>query len=109
MDDPLCKRGLIMPMYNLKRCICLSKACRSLKLGQDRPYTCRTLPFCSSSTPLHSVHSSKHPQLTITYALMTPNYSSLSKGPSIKYVTLEGEGVRESVTVCDRGEGVKSM
>ena len=25
-------------------------------------------------------------------------------GPSIKYVTLEGrEGVRESVTVCDRG------
>jgi len=26
-------------------------------------------------------------------------------GPSIKYVTLEGEGVRESVTVCDRGRG----
>ena len=24
-------------------------------------------------------------------------------GPSIKYVTLDGEGVRESVTVCDRG------
>ena len=31
------------------------------------------------------------------------------RGPSIKYVTLEGEeGVREGVTVCDRGE-VKSM
>jgi len=29
----------------------------------------------------------------------------LSKGPSTKYVTLEGEGVREGVTVCDRGEG----
>ena len=29
------------------------------------------------------------------------------QGPSIKYVTLEG--VREGVTVCDRGEGVKSM
>src|SRR6218665_1414846 len=28
-----------------------------------------------------------------------------SQGPSIKYVTLEGEGVREDVTVCDRGEG----
>ena len=26
-------------------------------------------------------------------------------GPSIKYVTLEGEGVREGVTVCDRGRG----
>ena len=29
-----------------------------------------------------------------------------TKGPSIKYVTLEGvEGVREGVTVCDRGDG----
>ena len=28
-------------------------------------------------------------------------------GPSTKYVTLEG--VRESVTVCDGGEEVKSM
>jgi len=25
----------------------------------------------------------------------------------MKYVTLEGEGVREGVTVCDRGEGVQ--
>ena len=25
--------------------------------------------------------------------------------PSIKYVTLEGEGDREGVTVCDRGGG----
>jgi len=32
------------------------------------------------------------------------------KGPSIKYVMLKGDGVREGVTVCDRGrEGVKSM
>ena len=30
-------------------------------------------------------------------------------GPSIKYVTLVGEGVREGVTVCDRGRGAKSM
>src|SRR6218665_1152748 len=29
--------------------------------------------------------------------------SPLHKGPSIKYVTLEGEGVREGVSVCDRG------
>ena len=30
------------------------------------------------------------------------------EGPSIKYVTLQrGEGVWESVTVCDRGEGGK--
>jgi len=28
-----------------------------------------------------------------------------NKGPSIKYVTLEEEGVREGVTVCDGGEG----
>ena len=34
---------------------------------------------------------------------------SVVKGPSIKYVTLEGEGIREGVTVCDRGKGVKSM
>ena len=27
------------------------------------------------------------------------------KGTSIKYVTLEGKGVREGVTVCDRGRG----
>ena len=26
-------------------------------------------------------------------------------GPSIKYVTLEGEGVRVGVKVCDRGRG----
>ena len=25
-------------------------------------------------------------------------------GPSIKYVTLQGEGVQENVTVCDGGE-----
>ena len=30
------------------------------------------------------------------------------KGPFIKYVTLEGEGVREGVTVCDRGEGSRA-
>ena len=33
---------------------------------------------CSSSTLLHSAHSSKHPQLTITYTPTIPNYSSLS-------------------------------
>ena len=33
---------------------------------------------------------------------------SSSLGSSIKYVTLEGEGVREVVTVCERGR-VKSM
>src|SRR6218665_3304355 len=35
-------------------------------------------PYFSSSTLLHSVPSSKHPQSTIIYTLMTPNYSSLS-------------------------------
>jgi len=29
--------------------------------------------------------------------------------PPIEYVTLEGGGVWEGVTVCDRKEGVKSM
>ena len=33
----------------------------------------------------------------------------LPRGPSIKYVTLEGKGVQEGVTVCDRERGVKSM
>ena len=32
------------------------------------------------------------------------NNCTVVKGPSIKYVTLEGEGVREGVAVCDRGE-----
>jgi len=27
------------------------------------------------------------------------------EGPSIKYITLEGGGVREGVTVCDSGRG----
>ena len=31
--------------------------------------------------------------------------SESDKGPSIKYVTLEGEGVRKGVTVCDKGKG----
>ena len=31
-----------------------------------------------------------------------------SNGPSIKYVTLEGEGVREDVTICDRGGGARA-
>src|SRR6218665_3277316 len=30
-------------------------------------------------------------------------------GPSIKYVTLEGGGVREGVTVCDRGRGSRAF
>ena len=28
-------------------------------------------------------------------------------GPSMKYITLQGDGVTESVTVCDRGRGVE--
>jgi len=32
----------------------------------------------------------------------------LIKGPSIKYVTLEGDGVREGVTVCDRERGSRA-
>src|SRR6218665_254843 len=39
---------------------------------------------------------------TLTAGILTLN---AHQGPSIKYVTLEGEGVRESVTVCDRGGG----
>ena len=30
-------------------------------------------------------------------------YLNVTKGPSIKNVTLEKEGVPEGVTVCDRG------
>jgi len=32
----------------------------------------------------------------------------LRLGASIKYVTIEGEGVREGVTVCDRGRGPRA-
>src|SRR6218665_1341529 len=35
-------------------------------------------PYFLSSTLLHSAHSSKPPQSTIIYTLMTPNYSSPS-------------------------------
>src|SRR6218665_1926372 len=41
-------------------------------------------PYFLSSTLLHSVHSSKPPQLTIIYTLMTPNYSS----PSLQAASL---------------------
>jgi len=34
-----------------------------------------------------------------------PEVYDTEKGLSIKYVTLEGRGVRDSVTVCDRGRG----
>ena len=40
-----------------------------------------------------------------TPGLQTPSVVKICLGPSIKYVTLEGEGVREGVTVCDRGRG----
>ena len=36
---------------------------------------------------------------------LSGTFSTSSKGPSIKYVTLEEEGVRVGVTVCDRGRG----
>ena len=39
-------------------------------------------------------------------AVWSALWAQFSKGLSIKYVTLEGEGVREDVSVCDRG-GVK--
>src|SRR6218665_1704201 len=32
----------------------------------------------------------------------------LNLGPSIKYVKLEGERIREGVTVCDRGRGSRA-
>ena len=66
----------------------------------------------SRDFPLHDLiinHGSRqYLDLSITAARMARDTASsfASKGPSIKYVTLEGrEGVREGVTVCDRGVG----
>jgi len=39
---------------------------------------------------------------------LSGTFSTSSKGPSIKYVTLEEEGVRVGVTVCDRGRGSRA-
>src|SRR6218665_3260672 len=45
-----------------------------------------------------------------TYFCLKCNNSRISnRGPSIKYVTLEGMGFREGVTVCDRGRRVNSL
>ena len=52
-------------------------------------------PWCTGSAAESTSTTKKH------------SFKKLLQGPSIKYVTLEGEGVREGVTVCDRG-GVKS-
>ena len=50
------------------------------------------------------------PSLTLTMTTATTlvalsDPANKLVGPSIKYVTLEGEGVQEGVTVCDRGGG----
>src|SRR6218665_2327866 len=43
------------------------------------------------------------------YMVLVTLFTICHEGPSIKYVTLEGEGVRGGVTVCDRGRRVMSM
>jgi len=62
----------------------------------------RLIEDCKSVLP-SGFHSSR------TVQLLTRQSWFRTLGPSIKYVTLEGEGVREGVTVCDRGRGSKSM
>ena len=43
------------------------------------------------------------------YAGRLYTWTYLGAGPSIKYVTLKGEGVREGMTVCDRGRWLKRI
>src|SRR6218665_918537 len=64
----------------------------------------RHVPFVHTSEILRKSYR------TIIYAIRIADYMPTTtfkkgEGPSIKYVTLEGEGVRECVTVCDRGGG----
>ena len=47
--------------------------------------------------------SDNRPSFTAATMSLKEGSFGKGKGPSIKYVTLEGEGVREGVTVCDRG------
>jgi len=47
--------------------------------------------------------------MVMTMAIVMVMRAVMVKGLSIKYVTLEGEGVRDGVTVCDRGSGIESM
>ena len=63
----------------------LSKSCEIGSFAND-------LDFVSSS--IESLIETKHWDKTMCRG-----------GPSIKYVTLEEEGIREGVTVCDRGRG----
>ena len=51
-----------------------------------------------TATIIHKTH----------YYHFSSRVERIPQGPSIKYVTLEGEGVREGVTVCDRGGGSRA-
>src|SRR6218665_2689662 len=54
----------------------------------------------------HQVHV-RVEEMDVSTISAKPSRQS-ARGPSIKYVTLEGEGVREGVTVCDRGRGSRA-
>src|SRR6218665_2365736 len=93
--------------------------CRSVLQHTIQHDICRGLPlvFLRSIFPSITVSIAASPSILISVCpthllclcliVCIHQGSFFSRGPSIKYVTLEG--VREGVTVCDRGEGVKRM
>jgi len=60
-----------------------------------------------ASRNLDVIHNSMT-SIEVTHRSMASSKAGLWV-PSIKYVTHEGGGVREGVTVCDRGGVIKSM
>src|SRR6218665_3814570 len=71
-------------------------------------YTFSSLPLPLQQYLFHLSHFHFCNILLINPASISATLFS-SLGPSIKYITLEGGGVREGMTVCDRQKGVKSI
>src|SRR6218665_3237278 len=89
----------------------------TLLCALETAHTSYTFSFITAHFVHHCTLKQALERCTIRYLskgllFNTASPHTHSKGPSIKYVTLEGEGVREGVTVCNRGrkgkEHVKS-
>src|SRR6218665_534790 len=105
-SSPLLPRGAPEHGY----CIGVSRRSAQATAGKglaQGPYVAATkAPMDTSSLSYIIIYDISHMILFSDIAsFRNMKVSSSASGPSIKYVTFEGEGVREGVTVCDRGRG----
>src|SRR6218665_1450675 len=73
---------------------------------------CLSSPFLSHllfmTQQIHCLPFTTRIEFKVLFLVLKSPLGSAPKGPSIKYVTFEREGVVEGVTVCDRGRGSKA-